>query len=100
MEHVRAIQHGGDDSLANLALACQRCNAYRGPNPTGIDPKTDEVELLFHPRTDSRKEYFRFEGPMIVGLTSKGRTTVRVLNMNEQRRLLLRQRLIANNEFP
>lgn len=26
VEHVRPRKHGGDDTLANLALACDRCN--------------------------------------------------------------------------
>jgi len=50
VEHIRARQHGGDDQLDNLALACDRCNLYKGPNLTGIDPECNEVVPLFHPR--------------------------------------------------
>jgi len=31
-DHIIARQHRSDDSLDNLALACDRCNAYKGPN--------------------------------------------------------------------
>jgi hypothetical protein len=30
IEHIMARQHGGDDNLSNLALACPDCNAYKG----------------------------------------------------------------------
>ncbi len=32
VEHVIAQQHREDNSLDNLALACDRCNAFKGPN--------------------------------------------------------------------
>ncbi|MGH8524445.1 MAG: HNH endonuclease, partial [Gammaproteobacteria bacterium] len=31
VEHVIAKQHGGSDDPANLCLACDRCNLYKGP---------------------------------------------------------------------
>ena len=29
IEHLRARQHGGDDTPANLALACPHCNRFK-----------------------------------------------------------------------
>ena len=46
VEHIVAKQHGGNDGLDNLCLACDRCNAYKGPNLTAIDPVTDCVSEL------------------------------------------------------
>lgn len=43
VEHIRAKQHHGDDSPANLALACPRCNLFKGPNLSAIDPDSGEV---------------------------------------------------------
>jgi 5-methylcytosine-specific restriction endonuclease McrA len=40
VEHIIAKQHGGNDNVENLAWACDRCNAYKGPNLSGIDPQT------------------------------------------------------------
>ena len=34
IEHIVAKQHGGSDDLENLALACHRCNLYKGPRAT------------------------------------------------------------------
>ena len=90
IEHIIARQHGGDNDPSNLALACDCCNAHKGPNLTGIDPETGEIVTLFHPREHIWAEHFGESEAMIIGLTAIGRTTVRVLNMNEDRRVRLR----------
>ena len=48
IEHVIARQHGGDDTPANLALACMSCNRHKGPNLAGVDPETGTVEVVAH----------------------------------------------------
>jgi 5-methylcytosine-specific restriction endonuclease McrA len=53
VEHIVARQHEGGDNLENLAIACDRCNAYKGPNLTTIAPDSGEVISLFDPRLDS-----------------------------------------------
>jgi hypothetical protein len=98
IEHIIAKQHGGSDEIDNLALACHRCNLHKGPNVTGIDPATGEIVALFHPRRDEWHTHFRFDGPHIEGLTPIGRATVRVLTLNDARRLELRAELIARGE--
>jgi hypothetical protein len=100
VEHIVAKQHGGGDDADNLCLACDRCNAYKGPNLTAIDPVTNSVSELFHPRRHSWQEHFVFLGPTIAGLTPIGRATVRLLNMNDARRLSLRKELIALGDLP
>ena len=66
------------------------CNAHKGANLTGIDPDTGAIMALFNPRMHAWEEHFRLSDSTIVGLTAVGRTTVRVLNMNEARRVRLR----------
>ena len=90
LEHIVAQKHGGDNDPANLALACDRCNLHKGSDLTGIDPVSQGIVPLFHPRNDSWHEHFALEDLFIVGLTPVGRTTVRVLNMNTPRRVRLR----------
>jgi len=58
VEHIVAQQHQRDDNPSNLALACDRCNLYKGPNLSSIDPDTNEVVRLFHPRIDDWHEHF------------------------------------------
>src|SRR5690242_10969435 len=80
IEHIMARQHGGSDAPDMLALACDRCNAYKGPNLTSIDPDTGTVVPLFNPRLDTWGDHFAVRDGYIAGLTAKGRATVRLLN--------------------
>jgi len=66
---------------------------------TGIDPETEQIVQLFHPRRDDWHRHFRFAGPYIEGITSTGRATLRVLAPNDARRLDLRMELIARGEL-
>src|SRR5213593_97767 len=50
VEHIIPRIHGGTDDLDNLALACIDCNLHKGPNLVGIDPETERVTDLFHPK--------------------------------------------------
>ena len=95
IEHVIAKQHTPDDdnldNLKRLALACDRCNLFKGPNLSSIDPNSGEIVNLFNPRTDSWNDHFAIRDAMIVGLTPTGRATARLLNMNDSRRVDLRE---------
>jgi hypothetical protein len=99
IEHIIARQHGGTDDLANLCLACARCNAAKGTNLASRDPLTGNIERLFDPRHQLWSDHFRLQGHVIVGLTAIGRTTVEALNMNERRRVQLRTELLERGEF-
>lgn len=99
IEHIIAKQHGGSDDPSNLAMGCDRCNAYKGTNLSGIDPDTGQLAPLFHPRTQPWHDHFACDGALIVGLTPIGRATVRVLNMNAPRRVRLRCALLERGEW-
>ena len=94
VEHIVSRQHGGTDDPDGLALACDRCNAYKGPNLTSIDPDTRTVVALFNPRADEWNDHFAVHDGHVVGLTPTGSATARLLNMNAPRRVELRR------EFP
>lgn len=93
IEHIRASQHGLDDALDNLALACPDCNRHKGPNLSSIDPDTQHLVPLFNPRSDLWDECFDLVGPVIVGLNPVGRATARLLAMNDDLRLEMRAEL-------
>lgn len=95
VEHIIARQHGGDDSLSNLALACHRCNLRKGPNLTGLDPQTGGLTRLFHPRQDFWAVHFVFQQGHIAGQTVIGRTTAALLQMNTPDRIELRVSLLT-----
>lgn len=53
-----------------------------------------------YPRQDTWEEHFTLVGAEIVGLTSTGRATTRLLQMNAKHRLELRNWLIEANLTP
>ena len=75
VEHIIPKMHGGADAFDNLALACIDCNLHKGPNLTGIDPRTKRVTKLFHPRLQRWDEHFEWHILYLVGKTTIGRTT-------------------------
>ena len=91
VEHIVAKQHGGGDHESNLAFACERCNHRKGPNLSSIDPHSDEIVNLFHPRIDAWAEHFAINDGCVAGLTPTGRATVRLLDMNTPARVRLRR---------
>jgi hypothetical protein len=94
VEHIVARQHLAADDLGNLALACHFCNRKKGTNLAGIDPATGEITILFHPRRDNWQDPFRWNGPLIEGLSPVGRATANVLALNDGKRLRLRLQLL------
>jgi hypothetical protein len=99
IDHIIAEQHGGDTTPRNLAWACLPCNKRKGPNLSGIDPRTRHVVLLFHPRRQRWERHFRWDGPFLRGRTQVGRATVVVLGINDAvyvqvRRELLREGVV------
>jgi len=100
VEHIRAKQHGGNDELSNLALACDRRNFFKGPNLSAIDSTTGEIVTLFHPRQDVWSKHFLMQNAEIVGVTPCGRATADLLQMNAPKRIQLRAALIQVDKFP
>lgn len=99
VEHVIAKQHGGGDDLDNLAWSCDRCNAYKGPNLSSIDPQSGEIVQLFNPRRDSWHNHFVIDKAKIEGISQIGRATSRLLQMNARRRVDVRRELIEEGRF-
>lgn len=42
-DHIIPLQHGGGTEKDNLALACMRCNRYKGANVASYDPTTKKL---------------------------------------------------------
>lgn len=99
IEHIIPQQHGGNDHVDNLAFSCHRCNSFKGTNLAGFDPLTGAMVPLFHPRLQRWEDNFEMQnGWLIVGKTPIGRTTVRVLVMNEDRRVQVRQSRLPSQD--
>lgn len=100
IDHIIAETHGGETSPGNLCLCCFACNRHKGPNIAGIDPGTQRISPLFNPRRHRWSRHFRWDGPVLVGLTPAGRATVQVLKLNLDYRVGFRAELIAEGGFP
>jgi hypothetical protein len=92
IDHVIPEKHGGITEADNLAFTCWRCNRHKGTDLGSFDPQTGEFSFLFNPRTQQWSEHFTFEEIQIVGLTVEGRTTIKLLQLNNDERLSERQR--------
>lgn len=91
VEHVLPDSRGGPSVLGNLAWCCPSCNLKKSDRITVLDPKTGKTARLFHPRTDVWSEHFAFHGYRIAGITAVGRATIHALDLNNKRRVLIRQ---------
>ena len=98
-DHIVPLQHGGVTDPTNLALACLRCNRYKGPNIGSFDPLTGQLVPLFHPRLQVWDQHFQIVDAEIIPLTAEGRVTARVLRFNDPDRLTERQQLITARLF-
>ena len=93
IDHVIPEKHGGKTDADNLALTCWRCNRHKGTDLGSYDPETGEFSFLFNPRKQKWSEHFVDENTTIHGLTPEGRTTVKLLQLNNDERLGERKRL-------
>jgi len=94
IDHVIALKHGGPTVLSNLALACLRCNGFKGPCIASLDPRTQKLVPLYNPRRHKWRRHFRWEGAQIRGMSPIGRATIRLLAMNAPEALRARQALM------
>jgi HNH endonuclease len=100
VEHIFPISKGGSDDLENLALACQGCNGYKSTKTEAFDAISQAIAKFYNPRKDVWKEHFVWNEDFteIVGLTAKGRVTIKTLKLNRQRVINLRRILTMVGE--
>ncbi|PSB00926.1 HNH endonuclease [Merismopedia glauca] len=86
-DHIIPKSLGGSDDIANLALACRRCNERRYNFVAGIDPQTQAIVSIFNPRQQKWEEHFIWldRGVIIEGTTPIGRATCIRLDLNDTR---------------
>jgi hypothetical protein len=100
VDHIRSQKLHGPTAMDNLCLACAQCNSFKGTLASGYDPVTDDMVRRFNPRVDEWDEHFHWDGPLLVGKTAIGRTTIDVLNINALLRVEHRRLLIEAKRFP
>jgi HNH endonuclease len=100
VDHIIAQKHDGQTTVDNLALACLACNRHKGSDLTTFDPETGQVTLLFNPRSQIWLEHFMLNQSRIEGITPVGRATTKLLMFNTSTRILERQLLIEQKQYP
>lgn len=102
VEHILPASREGTDFEANWALACRSCNLRKATHVSGIDPESQGVVRLFHPRDDRWEEHFRAdtESGEIDGVTAIGRATVARLEMNSEAQIAARRQWMHLGLFP
>ena len=100
VDHIIGKQHRGSDDSTNLCLCCIRCNLKKGPNIASIDPESGLVVALYHPRRQAWREHFAVSiDGTLQGQTAEGRSTVQLLDMNEEDRVRLRVLLLRRGRY-
>lgn len=102
IEHIVPRVLGGSTTLENLALSCQGCNGHKYDKIEGIDPQTNDLCLLFHPRQQLWSGHFTWseDYTRIVGSTPAGRATVATLQLNREGLVNFRRLLYAAGKHP
>jgi hypothetical protein len=102
VEHILPRSLGGATQHDNLALACPGCNGHKYNKTHAIDPASNEVVPLFHPRQQLWREHFGWneDYTTIIGLTPTGRVTVAALQMNRPALKNLRAILYVAGKHP
>jgi len=96
IDHIIAEKHGGLTEADNLALSCAVCNKHKGSDLASIDPDTNQIVVLYHPRREKWSEHFQLtKDAKLIPLTPIGRVTVKLLQLNRAERVEERQLLIA-----
>ena len=99
-DHIIARKHRGKTTEENLAWTCAICNRHKGSDIASIDAETGRVVRLFHPRRDRWTRHFRRERGRILPLTSVGRVTEFLLELNRPDRVQVRQLLLRQGCYP
>ena len=88
--------------MENLALACQGCSGPKSTKTEAFDLVSQTISSFYNPRNDVWREHFMWSEDFmeIIGITAKGRVTVKVLKLNRQRVMNLRRILILAVEHP
>ncbi len=102
IEHVIPVSRGGNDDVANLALACSGCNSRKYNKLEAVDPANGELVPLFNPRLQHWEEHFGWskDYTQVIGLTATGRATTAALQMNRQNVINIRRGMFMIGVHP
>lgn len=102
LDHIIPRALHGATTAENLCLACRTCNGYKSSKTEAIDPFTNNLEPLFHPRHQEWLDHFDWDntGTRIIGRTPSGRATIDALHMNNELIVAARALWVAFGNHP
>ena len=102
IDHIIPGSKGGETKFDNLCFSCPWCNNHKGDKVDAIDPITNAIVQLFHPRQGKWEEHFCWssDGIRLIGLTPKGRATIEVLKLNAPQPTEIRQNWVLFGVHP
>lgn len=102
IEHIYPRSLGGATVAENLALSCAGCNNFKGVRVDFLDPETQGMAPLFHPRQQLWNEHFCWneEALRMEGVSPTVRATIEALRLNRSGVVNLRRLLIMDEKHP
>ncbi len=83
VDHIIPVErHLGSESIENFASSCITCNTNKSSDVASYDADNFELAPLYNPRTQDWNDHFQLKDGYVIGLTTIGRVTVRLLKMN------------------
>jgi hypothetical protein len=99
IDHIISQKHGGVTEEHNLAYCCSVCNQCKGSNLGTYLPNSQRLIRLFNPRKDKWHLHFEILEGVFIAKTKIAEATIKVLNLNDIDRVILRQSLIEDNRL-
>ena len=102
VDHIIPRVLGGETSVENLCVACPACNGSKQDRTHAVDPHSNDLVSLFHPRQDQWQHHFMWSHDVlrITGLTPVGRATVGILKTNRPLSISARAVWVSVNRHP
>ncbi len=101
VDHIVPRAAGGATEAGNLSLACVTCSLRKAARFFAVDPISNELVRLFHPRDCLWRNHFILNDEFLIeGLTPIGRATVNALGMNRNAIVSIRKDLNFLGRFP
>ncbi|MBK6995184.1 MAG: HNH endonuclease [Lewinellaceae bacterium] len=100
IDHIRSIKHGGLTELGNLAFSCSECNLHKGSDLGTFLGSDTHFTRFFNPRTDLWQDHFEaFEGALYPK-TAIAEATIKIFQLNDPDRVIIRQELVMDGRWP
>ena len=101
-DHIIPVSKNGRSELKNLARCCSICNGHKHDKMTYLDPFTQQLCRLYHPRQDKWADHFQWslDDLHVIGKTAIGHTTIALLQLNRSNAVNLRKLLKMANLHP